>query len=78
METPVGIGPLIYGDKAACRECWSCVRYCPARATRIVEGHREIIRGKCGAGGLGRAEGGSDGRRVRAVNDGRHVYEPPV
>lgn len=65
METPVGIGPLIYGDKAACRNCWGCVRYCPARAIRIVDGQGEIIQEKCVACGLCVSECGNAGHLVR-------------
>ena len=35
--------PLIYVDRTACRECWSCVRACPARAIRAVDGSSDVI-----------------------------------
>lgn len=46
------IGPLIFAHKPACKECWSCVRCCPARAIRVIEGISEVIEEKCVGCGL--------------------------
>ncbi|MDO8986885.1 MAG: 4Fe-4S dicluster domain-containing protein, partial [Coriobacteriia bacterium] len=40
-------GFLITSDKESCRECWGCVRYCPARAIRVVHGRSEVIEERC-------------------------------
>ena len=45
-------GQLIGSDKKACVECWGCVRYCPAKAIRVVDRHSEVIAEKCVACGL--------------------------
>lgn len=57
--------PLIYCHKPACRECWSCVRTCPARAIRVVDGVSEIIAEKCVACGRCVGECGRCGHAVR-------------
>ncbi len=44
--------PLISVDPDACRECWGCVRHCPARAIRVVDGASQIIAEKCVQCGL--------------------------
>lgn len=38
---------LITNDKQTCRECWGCVRSCPARAIRVVHGQAEIAEDRC-------------------------------
>jgi diguanylate cyclase (GGDEF)-like protein len=48
-----------------CKECWGCVRYCPARAVRVVNNHSEIITEKCVKCGLCVSECGSCGHSVR-------------
>ncbi len=35
--------PLIGHRKATCTECWGCVRVCPVRAIRVVDGRSEVI-----------------------------------
>jgi diguanylate cyclase (GGDEF)-like protein len=57
--------PLIVTVKDSCRECWGCVRHCPARAIRVIDGHSEIIEGKCVRCGLCVSECGSGGHVVR-------------
>lgn len=57
--------PLIGGDKSACLECWGCVRYCPARAIRVLDRRSEIIEEKCVACGLCVSECGHAGHIVR-------------
>lgn len=61
----MGDGPLIVTAKGLCRECWGCVRHCPARAIRVVDGHSEIIAEKCVRCGLCVSECGSKGHGVR-------------
>lgn len=39
--------PLIGRRAEHCAECWGCVRHCPARALRVVEGHTEVIVERC-------------------------------
>jgi diguanylate cyclase (GGDEF)-like protein len=65
----MGQGPLIVTVKDACRECWGCVRHCPARAIRVVDGRSEIIDGKCVRCGLCVSECGSGGHVVRDDTD---------
>jgi len=47
-----GSGPLIHRRDEACNDCWGCVRYCPVRAIRVVEGRSEVIQEKCVACGI--------------------------
>ena len=44
--------PLISARKTTCKECWSCVRCCPARAIRVIDGVSEVIEEKCVGCGL--------------------------
>ncbi len=39
--------PLITTIKERCRVCYTCVRECPAKAIRIVEGQAEVISERC-------------------------------
>ena len=52
-------------DAAVCTECISCIRHCPARAIRNVDGHREIIAERCVACGACVVECRSPGFGVR-------------
>jgi diguanylate cyclase (GGDEF)-like protein len=61
----MGDGPLILTVKDDCRECWGCVRHCPARAIRVVGERSTVIEGKCVRCGLCVTECGSGGRVVR-------------
>jgi diguanylate cyclase (GGDEF)-like protein len=67
VEAPCrqGGGHLIGSDKQACVECWGCVRYCPAKAIRVVDRHSEVIDEKCVACGLCVSECGHSGHCVR-------------
>lgn len=56
---------MIQEARTSCRDCWGCVRTCPARAIRIVDGHGEIIREKCVACGLCVTECANQGHTVR-------------
>jgi len=57
--------PLISHRSAACRECWGCVRFCPVRAIRVVDGHSEVITEKCIKCGLCVNECGNGAHIVR-------------
>lgn len=34
-------------EKSNCKNCYKCVRYCPMKAIKVVDGHAEIIPGEC-------------------------------
>ncbi len=57
--------PLIFVAPESCRECWGCVRYCPSRAIRVVDGRSEIVAEKCVQCGLCVSECGNCGHMVR-------------
>lgn len=61
----MGVAELIQTVKDDCRECWGCVRHCPARAIRVIDGRSEIIQDKCVRCGLCVSECGSGGHIVR-------------
>ncbi|MDO8963164.1 MAG: diguanylate cyclase, partial [Coriobacteriia bacterium] len=65
----MGDAPLITTAKDHCRECWGCVRHCPARAIRVVDGNSEIIAEKCVGCGLCVSECSSHGHSVRDDTD---------
>jgi diguanylate cyclase (GGDEF)-like protein len=65
--------PLIGTDTAACRECWRCVRACPARAIRVVDGAVEIVQERCVSCGVCVSECTHAGHTVR--DDGARVDE---
>lgn len=56
---------LITSQKDTCRECWGCVRYCPARAIRVVHGRAEIVEERCVKCGLCVSECANCGHGVR-------------
>jgi diguanylate cyclase (GGDEF)-like protein len=68
----LGEGPLITTEAGTCRECWGCVRLCPARAIRVVDGRADIIGEKCVRCGLCVSECASDGHAVRDDTDDVH------
>lgn len=39
--------PLVTTIKERCRVCFTCVRECPAKAIRIVEGQAEVVNQRC-------------------------------
>lgn len=39
--------PLIYTIKNRCRVCYTCVRECPAKAIKIINGQAEVITERC-------------------------------
>jgi len=57
--------PLISARKTTCKECWSCVRCCPARAIRVIDGVSEVIEEKCVGCGLCVLQCGHFGHVVR-------------
>jgi diguanylate cyclase (GGDEF)-like protein len=65
----VGTGTLIASRKDACKECWGCVRTCPARAIRVVDGVSEVIDAKCVRCGLCVSECAHTGHVVRDDTD---------
>lgn len=58
-------GPLIQRDASVCAGCWSCVRHCPARALKAVDGHAEVIPERCVACGVCVTECRTGGQRIR-------------
>lgn len=34
-------------EKSNCKNCYKCVRYCPMKAIKVVDGHAEIIPNEC-------------------------------
>ena len=57
--------PLISHQASQCRECWGCVRLCPVRAIRVVDGRSEVITEKCVKCGLCVNECGNHAHVVR-------------
>ncbi len=39
--------PLVYTVKNRCRVCYTCVRDCPAKAIKIINGQAEVITDRC-------------------------------
>jgi len=39
--------PLVITQKDRCRVCYTCVRECPAKAIRIIDGQAEVIPERC-------------------------------
>lgn len=58
-------GFLVQSGGHACRECWACVRLCPARAIRVIEDRAEVMPERCVKCGLCVSECGSLGHVVR-------------
>lgn len=42
-----GLMPLISHRAESCAECWGCVRHCPAKALRVVDGRTVVIAERC-------------------------------
>ena len=38
---------LVYTVKNKCRVCYTCVRECPAKAIKIINGQAEVINERC-------------------------------
>lgn len=45
--TDIHYDQLVYTLKERCRRCYTCVRECPAKAIRIVNGQAEVIQERC-------------------------------
>ena len=58
-------GFLIQDAPKGCLECWACVRHCPARAIRVIDGRAEVIKEKCVKCGLCVSDCGNCGHLVR-------------
>lgn len=58
-------GPLISHTREGCTECWGCVRHCPARALRAIEGGSEVIEARCVKCGACVTECGNSSHVVR-------------
>lgn len=42
---------IISTNKASCRDCYKCVRYCPVKAIKVTAGHAEVMEDRCIADG---------------------------
>jgi iron only hydrogenase large subunit-like protein/uncharacterized Fe-S cluster-containing protein len=42
---------LISTVQASCRDCYKCVRSCPMKAIRVINGHAEVVEDRCIADG---------------------------
>ena len=38
---------LVYTIKNRCRVCYTCVRECPAKAIKIINGQAEVLNERC-------------------------------
>ncbi len=47
MKEDIRKRQLVYTVKDRCRMCFTCVRECPAKAIRIMNGQAEVIRERC-------------------------------
>ena len=41
------IGPVVFTNKARCRDCYRCVRVCPVKAIRMHEGQANVVDARC-------------------------------
>ena len=64
-QTAFEVTPLIVHPKNGCTECWNCVRVCPVKAIRIINGVSEVVQEKCVACGLCVTECSRGGHVVR-------------
>jgi dissimilatory sulfite reductase (desulfoviridin) alpha/beta subunit len=39
--------PIITTEKDICRRCYSCVRLCPAKAIRVLDGQADVMDDRC-------------------------------
>ena len=47
MSTAPAIGPVVFTNKARCRDCYRCVRVCPVKAIRMHEGQANVVSQRC-------------------------------
>jgi len=40
-------GPVVFTNKARCRDCYRCVRICPVKAIRVVDGQAAVDPNRC-------------------------------
>ena len=40
---PAGTGPVVFTNKARCRDCYRCVRVCPVKAIRMHDGQANVV-----------------------------------
>lgn len=60
-----GLEPLVSHVSESCAECWGCVRHCPARALRVVDGRTDVIQERCVRCGACVTECGNSAHQVR-------------
>jgi len=65
LRSDAPVEPLIQSAPDGCRSCWACVRYCPAKAIRVVDGHSEVIHERCVKCGACVTQCGHSGHIVR-------------
>ncbi len=51
MERARARSPIIYTNKARCRDCYRCVRACPVKAIRMADGQAYVTEERCVACG---------------------------
>lgn len=39
--------PVVYANKARCRDCYRCVRVCPVKAIRVSDGQAQVDEARC-------------------------------
>lgn len=42
-----GIGPVVFTNKAKCRDCYRCLRMCPVKAIRLQNGQASVVPELC-------------------------------
>lgn len=47
MKQDLFCGDLVYSIKDRCRVCYTCVRECPVKAIKIINGQAEVIQERC-------------------------------
>ena len=69
-------------QEANCKNCYKCVRYCPMKSIKVVDGHAEIIPAECILCGRCYAELSANAKRLRddtapakqLIGEGAEVY----
>ena len=47
MSVAPVLGPVVFTNKARCRDCYRCVRVCPVKAIRMHEGQANVVPHRC-------------------------------